>query len=273
MISARKLVLACIVAALFVHFGCREAQPPRADAEAVRAAPAPVAAPGPGKAARIRHAGQTFDTYTVNYPREKIQFYWKDDRGNKLKSIDSLKAYVAGKGQRLVFATNAGMYMEDFTPLGLYVEGGKTLRRMNTVQKAYGNFYLQPNGVFLLTAKKAMVIPSSQYISVKEKILFATQSGPMLVIDGQLHPAFTEGSKNGNIRSGVGIDTAGRVVFAISNSLCNYYDFATLFQKVLHCNQALFLDGAISRMYLPGIERNEEGGAFGAMIATTSPQH
>ena len=146
------------------------------------------------------------------------------------------------------------------------------LRRLNKVQKAYGNFYLQPNGVFLLTAKRAMVVPSNQYQSIKDKILFATQSGPMLVIDGQLHPAFTRGSKNGNIRSGVGIDTGGRVVFAISNALSNYYDFATLFQKALHCNQALFLDGAISRMYLPALQRHEQGGAFGAMIATTAPQ-
>ena len=71
-------------------------------------------AEGPGKASRIRHADQTFDIYTVDYPKEKIRLFWKDDKGNKLKSIDSLKAYVEGKEQRLVFATNAGMYMEDF---------------------------------------------------------------------------------------------------------------------------------------------------------------
>jgi uncharacterized protein YigE (DUF2233 family) len=92
----------------------------------------------------------------------------------------------------------------------------------------------------------------------------------MLVIDGQLHPAFTQGSRTLNIRSGVGIDTAGRVVFAISNGLVNFYDFATLFQQVLHCDQALFLDGTISRMYLPAIQRDEAGGAFGAMIGTTT---
>lgn len=274
MIAARKLFLLFIGLGLIVGYGCRERQVPPAQRTHVSAAQPvpPVASRGPGKAVRIRHADQTFDTYTVDYPKEKIQLYWKDERGNKLKSIDSLKACVGRKGQRLVFATNAGMYMEDYSPLGLYIERGKMLRRLNTVKKASGNFYLRPNGIFLLTKDRAMVIPTSQYQSIKERVVFATQSGPMLVIDGRLHPAFTKGSKNLNIRSGVGIDTAGRVVLAISNSLTSYYDFATLFQEVFHCKQALFLDGAICRMYLPAIERYEQGGAFGAMIATTTAQ-
>lgn len=273
MSAAQRLFLVIIGLSIIAGWGCRQGGAPPKESRpglAAKPDPPPPPLPHPGKAARIHHAGQTYDTYTLRYPAEDIQLFWKDDRGNKLKSIDSLKAYVARKGQRLTFATNAGMYTENFSPLGLYIEEGKVLRRLNTVQKAYGNFYLQPNGIFLLTAKRAMVLPTSEYGNVREKVIAATQSGPMLVINGRLHPTFTAGSQNGNIRSGAGIDSAGRVVFAISNGLSNYYDFATLFRDVLHCPNALFLDGAICRMYLPALQRYEQGGAFGAMIGTTA---
>ncbi|MFT6095347.1 MAG: hypothetical protein ACJAXY_000694 [Nonlabens sp.] len=41
-----------------------------------------------------------------------------------------------------------GMYLNDGIPQGLYVENGPVEKPLNTLQKAYGDFYLQPNDVF-----------------------------------------------------------------------------------------------------------------------------
>jgi uncharacterized protein YigE (DUF2233 family) len=269
---ALRLLVVFVGLPMLPIIGCREQTAPSRQSNTAVIQARAQAEQWPGKAARIKYAGKTFDTYTLDYPRECIQLFWKDGEGHKLMGIESLKAFVEAQGQTLVFATNAGMFMEDFTPLGLYIEAGKTLRRLNSVESAFGNFYLQPNGIFVLTATEAVIVPTTQYQSIKEKILYATQSGPLLVINGRVHPSFTKGSQNLNIRSGVGIDTAGNVVFAISNTLTNYYDFAMLFKEQLRCDQALFLDGAISKMYLPALQRKELGGEFGVMIGVTVPK-
>lgn len=193
--------------------------------------------------------------------------YWKNGKGDMLRSLTALKALTEQGGTKLVFATNAGIYMQDNSPLGLYVENGKQLRPLNLKKVPNGgNFYMQPNGVFLLTASEAQVVVSSAYAPYKGKAVFATQSGPMLVINGAINNTFTSGSANVNIRSGVGVMPDGKVVFAISDDFVNFYDFAIFFRDQLKCNNALYLDGAICRMYLPGLDRMELGGDFGAMI-------
>src|ERR1043165_2944862 len=201
----------------------------------------------PGSTQRITHAGKTFDAYTVDYPTENLQLYWKDDEGHKLISIDRLKEYAKKKGETLAFATNAGIYLEDNSPQGLYIEDGKELRPLDTKKHiSNANFYMQPNGVFLLTKDKGIVVTTDNYINNKGQALYATQSGPMLVIDGKINATFKKGSaNNGYIRSGVGINSEGQIVFAISNTPCNFYNIASLFKDILHCNNALYLDGAI----------------------------
>lgn len=161
---------------------------------------------------------------------------------------------------------NGGMYTENQSPLGLYIERGKTLQALNT-KNAKGNFYLKPNGVFYITnSNKAVVCRTEDYVA--KDIKYATQSGPMLVIDGKINSAFTEGSSNTNIRNGVGVLPNGNVVFAMSKKEVNLYDFAEYFQK-LGCNDALYLDGFVSRTYLPEQNWNDTAGNFGVIIAVT----
>src|SRR6218665_1830866 len=64
--------------------------------------------------------------------RQQVGLYWKDDQGNVLGSLARLKAYTDQKRQRLVFAMNGGMYMEDRAPLGLFIQEGKLIRKLNT---------------------------------------------------------------------------------------------------------------------------------------------
>lgn len=219
----------------------------------------------------VTHAQQTFDVYFVNYTGSNIQLCWKDDKGNKLISLNNLKKQIEKNGKKLLFATNAGIYLEDNSPQGLYVENGKELRPLDKKKKvSNANFYMQPNGVFLLTKNEGKIVVTYKYTDYKDQAIYATQSGPMLVINGKLNNTFKKGSpNNGYIRSGVGISDKGQIIFAISNAGCNFHDFATLFKDKLHCNNALYMDGAICRSYIPALNRHQLGGNFGAMIAVT----
>ena len=160
-----------------------------------------------------------------------ITLYNKDDSGHALGNIGKLKAFVEAKGKHLRFAMNGGMYMEDLSPLGLYVENSKQLRKLITKTDGYGNFYLQPNGVFGVDTKgMAFVVTTANYPQQKD-VLYATQSGLMLVVDGVVNSAFKEGSVNVQIRNGVGILADGKALFAITKQPMNLFDFARFFQE------------------------------------------
>lgn len=208
-----------------------------------------------------------FVSFIANPMTQHVQMYWKDDKGNKLNSLANLKKHVESKKQQLQFGCNAGMYTLDHSPLGLYIENGKKIKALNT-KSGKGNFYLMPNGVFYLTKDhKAFVCETSQFKETSS-IQWATQSGPMLVIDGAIHSAFKQGSTNLNIRNGVGILPDGKVLFAMSKEPINLYDFASYFLQK-GCKQALYLDGAVSRTFLPEKNWEQLDGDFGVMIGVT----
>lgn len=193
----------------------------------------------------------------------KIHFYWKNDKGEILGSLQNLKSFTASKNQELIFAMNGGMYRRDQSPQGLYIENGKIITALDT-SSGFGNFYLKPNGVFFLTNNKANICSTNEFKQI-EQVTFATQSGPMLIINGQMHPAFKKGSTNLNIRNGVGILPDNRVLFAMSKKEINFYDFAEFF-KSKGCKNALYLDGFVSRTYFPEQNWKQLDGNFGVMI-------
>lgn len=196
----------------------------------------------------------------------KIQFFLKDDQGDYFNNHGNLKQHIESKGQALIFAMNGGMYLKDYSPQGLYIENRKELKTLNTKRSNYGNFYLEPNGVFFISkGNKPAIIPTKEYVDMA-KIKFATQSGPMLLIKGKMHTAFTKGSKHIHIRNGVGILPNGELLFAMSKDSINFYDFASYFAKQ-GCKNALYLDGAISKTYLPAKGVRQLTGSFGVIIA------
>ena len=159
---------------------------------------------------------------------------------------------------------NGGMYLKDHSPQGLYIENGRVIKALDTVQKAFGNFYLQPNGVFGIQKNGVAIIKSSASINLDD-LKYATQSGPMLVIDGEIHTAFNDGSKNVHIRNAVGILPDGKLLFALSKEKINFYDLASFFKKQ-GCKNALYLDGFVSRIYDPKNAVEQMDGSFGVMI-------
>lgn len=215
------------------------------------------------KSERIIYLNQSFDITTVTNLNH-LHFFWKDKEGKRYKSLENLKQQI--DPQTLLFAMNGGMYLKDGTPQGLYVSSKIQHTPIDTIQKAYGNFYLQPNGVFAIANDSAIVLTTKDFIAQNIKPSYATQSGPMLVIDNDIHPVFRKGSENVHIRNGVGINEDGNVVFAISNQKVNLYDFAALFKEQLKCKNALYLDGFVSKAYIPELKRSDAGGNFGVII-------
>lgn len=208
-----------------------------------------------------------FLTYEVTLEKQDLKLYWKDEKDKPLKSILNLKEYLKKRNKKLIFAMNAGMYKSDNSPQGLFIQNQKNITPLDTM-KGNGNFYLKPNGVFYITTDNhAFICRTEDYIA-NHKVTYATQSGPMLVINGEIHPSFKKGSLNLNIRNGVGILPNNKIVFVMSKNEINFYDFANYF-KSLGCKNALYLDGFVSRAYLPEKKWIQTDGNFGVMIGVT----
>lgn len=178
---------------------------------------------------------------------------------------------LAATGQSLGFAMNAGMYHRDLSPVGLYIEEGVESARLIT-SDGPGNFGLLPNGVFCW-GDSFRVIESRAFKAESPACRFATQSGPMLVIDGELHPRFLPTSDSTYIRNGVGVSQDGsRAVFVISNDRVNFHAFARLFRDELGLPNALYFDGNISRLYAPALGRHDAGFPMGPIVGTVIPK-
>jgi uncharacterized protein YigE (DUF2233 family) len=214
-----------------------------------------------------KYTDDHFVTYMVDIKKLELKLYWKNEANENFKSIENLKLWLEKKNKKLLFAANAGMYKTDNSPLGLFIENKKIISGLNKAN-ATGNFYLKPNGVFYITDDNVPFICTTSKFLNNGKVKYATQSGPMLVIDGKIHTAFTKGSANVNIRNGVGILPDNTIVFAMSKNEINFYDFAIHF-KNMGCKNALYLDGFVSRTYLPEQNWIQKDGNFGVMIGVT----
>jgi uncharacterized protein YigE (DUF2233 family) len=206
-------------------------------------------------------------SYVADPKSQKIQLYWKDDRGEIIRTIQNLKSYVESKGETLIFGMNGGMYQGDYSAVGLLIIDKVTFHPIN-ISSGGGNFYLKPNGVFCITTDNHPFICKTEDFKDNGKIKYATQSGPMLLIDGAIHPAFNMNSTNCNIRNGVGILPSGKILFAMSKTPVTFYQFARFFNNQ-GCKNALFLDGVVSEMYLPEMNLLHGIGNFGVLIGVT----
>ncbi len=200
---------------------------------------------------------------------EDLRLFSQGPDGN-LGGFGAVNGLLGETGQSLGFAMNAGMYHADRRPVGLYIEDGVEQSPLVTAEGP-GNFGLLPNGVFCVSSDGFAVIESRSYAANPPACRYATQSGPMLVIDGALHPRFLPDSDSVNIRNGVGVSPDGQTAFfAISGAAVNFDSFARLFRDALATPNALFLDGSISRLYAPDLNRDDIGFPMGPIIGTVT---
>ncbi len=184
----------------------------------------------------------------------------------------AVQSDLASKGQTLGFAMNAGMYQPDLSPVGLYIEEGRQVTPIIT-SDGPGNFGLLPNGVFCIGKTRFSVVESRAFRKQPPNCRYATQSGPMLVIGGKLHPLFKPASDSLNIRNGVGVTADGKTAFfAISNRAVNFAAFARLFRDQLGTPNALYFDGSVSRLLAPELGRSGAGFAIGPIVGLVLPK-
>lgn len=173
-------------------------------------------------------------------------------------------------GKKLAFGMNAGMYHQDRSPVGHYMENGQQTRKVIS-RAGPGNFGLLPNGVFCIREGRADVFETLSYLRTKPACRDATQSGPMLLINGKIHPRFLPHSTSRHIRNGVGTSANGqRVVFAISVQPVTFHQFARLFQRHVNVPQALYFDGSVSRLYAPEMARTGTGLPLGPIVGVVT---
>ena len=211
------------------------------------------------------HDGQDYTVCEVAAGEDLRLFHTAAD-GQPYGNFARVNRALEGEGKRLVFAMNAGMYHPDLSPVGLFVENG-TARAPLVTSDGPGNFGLLPNGVFCLGEGRFSVVETRAFAASGRACTFATQSGPMLVIGGKLHPRFLPDSDSRYVRNGVGVSADGtRAVFAISARPVTFHQFARLFRDGLGLPDALYFDGQISRLYAPEIGRNDWGFAMGPIV-------
>ena len=213
----------------------------------------------------VSYQGDSYSVCTVDTRTEELRLFHKDADGNVIGSFRGIEAQDGVT--RLEFAMNAGMYHDDRSPVGHYVENG--VETMRVIPNAGpGNFGLLPNGVFCINDGSAQIYETRAYLDTNPRCRDATQSGPMLVIDGALHPRFLPDSTSKFIRNGVGTSAdGGAAVFAISNNAVSFHAFATFFRDYLQMPNALFFDGKVSRLHSRALGRSDFGFPLGPMVA------
>jgi uncharacterized protein YigE (DUF2233 family) len=221
----------------------------------------------------VEHLGKKFTVCRVNVRKEHLQLFHRDENGQPFKRFERLAKWLEPKKQQLVFAMNAGMYHGDFSAVGLFVADGKQVVPLNPgnapADEPRANFFLKPNGVFALTEAGARVVETSEYPKLGDKVTLATQSGPLLLRAGKLHPAFQDSSANRLFRNGVGVPGPDTAIFVISDEPVNFHELATLFRDKLACPDALFLDGTVSSLRAPALKRSDFRMDLGPILGVT----
>ncbi len=214
----------------------------------------------------LKSGSAAYTTCLVNVRSETLRIFHSDEQGKPYGSFARLRESLAAEKRELLFAMNGGMFHPDYRPVGLLVIDGRQLGPLNRAT-GFGNFFLQPNGVFLVEDSRARVVAAEDYRDFKPTL--ATQSGPMLVHRGRIPDLaeFSASSRSRHLRNGVCAPHADEALFVISDDEVTFREFAVFFRDVLGCSEALYLDGTISSLFAPSLQRADERALLGPILA------
>lgn len=203
----------------------------------------------------VEHEGARYHLFRVD-PADwpKLQLAWLGTDGKPLGDFNGLRRELTAKSQKIAFATNAGIFERGPKPCGLTICDGKVLVPLN-LKPGEGNFYLMPNGVFYLDDQHGPgVMEAGEFARSGLKPRLATQSGPLMLRNGVIHPAFNLNSPNKRLRNAVGVRKKDKqILFAMSDrdnaklGIVTFHQFSRFFLH-LGCEDVLYLDGDISNM-------------------------
>jgi len=237
----RKRILiaaaAVVAAAALVVWWTRERQPPPIESFNL-----------PSICRTLAFDGIDYVVCEVDTASHDVRLFHADAAGKPYGSLVEFSKAMAGRQPPLLFSMNAGMYHDDLSPVGLHVEAGRQTAAITTGE-GEGNFFLKPNGVFFIGKDgKPGILETGAYAAARPEVAYATQSGPMLLIDGAPHPRFEANGKSRYVRNGVGLRDGRFLVFAVSLNEVSFGSFARLFRDALGCRNALYFDGVVSAM-------------------------
>ena len=208
--------------------------------------------------------------HLVKCSPSSVRVVWKDEQLKQMRSFPEVAAYFARQKIELELLMNGGIFEPGGIPSGLLIQQGKELRPVNR-NPGEGNFFLQPNGIFLIGSQGAAVMATSEYPPKDPTIHYAVQSGPLLLRNNKIHPVFRAASTSRLHRNGIGVTRKGEIVMAMTDfrsaKFPNLYEFAVLFRNQ-DCANALFLDGDLSQMKT-GAAMQQPSNQFGSIIAVT----
>jgi uncharacterized protein YigE (DUF2233 family) len=222
-------------------------------------------APGPAQQSACSSRLFEGSEFTVCSAAGPIEVRSSGPGGKPTRGFVDLESQLGERATDVAFAMNAGMFDEEGRAIGLLIEQGKEVHAINR-RTGGGNFHLLPNGVFLVRRDGSAQVVTSARFKPSKDIASATQSGPMLLIDGKLHPDFEPDGESRNIRNGVGIGPDGRPLFVISEDFVSFGKFARFFRDSLKARNALYFDGSVSSLWDPAHGRRDIGAELGPMV-------
>lgn len=225
--------------------------------EVVTPSPTPTLASGPSACREVVFEDVALTHCTADPAKHRIAMANAPKGGQPFGSLSAFAATVDAAS--IAFAINGGMYGDDLRAVGYYVENGERLGELDR-GAGTGNFYMKPNGVFFGSGGSWRVLGSNTFFNtVGDRPQFGTQSGPMLLVDGKLHPEIQDNGPSKAIRNGVGVDGKGAAHFVISRGEVSFGQLARYFRDEVKLANALYLDGAVSSLWDPATGRQDKG--------------
>ena len=212
-------------------------------------------------------SAQNFRTFVVDPSRHQISLHWKNEQGHPFRSLKAVKQALSDQGKTVLAVMNAGIYDKQYRPLGLHVEGGRVLRKLDQ-RRGGGNFYLKPNGVFYI-GKNGAAISRTVDFKPLDDIELSTQSGPLLFDQNGVHPAFVKNSRHKHYRNAIGVRADGHVVFTMSTKPVTFWQLAHFLRDKEKCTAGLYLDGFISQLWRKGDKGPRSSFRFVGILAVS----